>query len=170
MKYAVLLLLLLVAACVKEPISYYYDGGIVEITADTAQVVFNVPDPGGDGWDWGDSGEVVKAIDLTLKERADKDVAITSVHWIFYNISDDYVDDGYINYNPPFQVPSGSETALALSVTVTEGIADNLDDHDGAQDDYSGTGTIKFYCLGFDQERGNAIYTIPFYLPIRVAR
>ncbi len=170
MKYLALLLLLLVAACVKEPIGYYYDGGIVEITADTAQVVFNVPDPGGDGWSWGDTGEVVKAIDLTLKERSDRDLAITSVYWIFYNINDDYVDDGYINFNPPFQVPKGSETALALSVTVTEGIADDLDDHDGAQDDYAGTGTIRVTCSGFDKERGNSIGDIPLYLGIRVAR
>jgi len=170
MKYLALLLLLLVAGCVKEPIGYYYDGGVVEITADTAQVVFNVPDPGGDGWNWGDSGEVVKAIDLTLNERGDKDVAITSVYWTFYNISDDYVSGGAIDYNPPFQVPKGSETALALSVTVTEGIADNLDDHEGAQDDYAGTGTIRITCTGYDKERGNTIYNIPLYLGIRVAR
>lgn len=170
MKYAALLLLLLAAACVKEPVGYYYDGGVVEITADTAQVVFNVPDPDGNGWNPGGDGEAAKAIALTLNELSDKDLAITGVYWVFYNISDGYVDDGYVNYYPPFELPKGSETPLDVTVTVTEAIANNLDDHDGAQDDWSGTGTIKITCSGFDCERGNAINDIPVYIPIRVAR
>jgi len=170
MKYVALLLLLLSAACVKEPVGIYTDVGVVEITADTAQVVFNVPDPGNDGWNWGDPGEVTKNIDLTLKEQSGKDLSITSVYWAIYNLSDEYVGGGYKNYNPPFQVPSGSETALAFPVTVTEYIAGDLDDHDGANGDYSGTGTIKITCSGFDNERGNDINDIPLYLGIRVAR
>lgn len=170
MKYAVLFLLLLVTACVKEPVGYYLDQGVVEITADTAQVIFNVPDPDNNGWNPGGDGEVAKVISLTMKEKSGRDLAITGIYWVFYNISDGYVDDGYLNYHPPFEVPDGSETPLDLTITVTEAIANNLDDHDGAHDDYSGTGTIKITVGGYDLERGNAINVIPVYIPIRVSR
>ena len=65
---------------------------------------------------------------------------------------------------------AASTSMEGVSVTVDEGIANNLDDHDGAQDDFSGTGTIKFTVGGFDRHWGNAINDIPSYTPMRVAK
>jgi hypothetical protein len=172
MRYLLFLLLLLTIACVKEPIGSYDEGGVIEIGSDTAVVLFNVPDPGDDGWGNGmnDTGEVVKTMDLTFREKGGQDVAITTVYWTFYNHDGGYVSSGYVDFVPPFDVLAGSQEAYTLSVTVDEGIANNLDDHDGSPDDWNGTGTIKFMVTGFDRHWGNDINDIPSYTPMRVAR
>jgi hypothetical protein len=170
MRYLLFFLLLLTIACVKEPIGTYPEGGVVAIGSDTAEVLFNVPDVDNDGWHNNDSGEVIKTLNLTFKEKGGQDVAITSVYWVFYNYYGEYVQGAYVDFVPPLEVLAGSEKSYALSVTVDEGIANNLDDHDGAQDDFSGTGTIKFTVGGFDRHWGNAINDIPSYTPMRVAK
>ena len=170
MRYLLFLLLLLTIACVKEPIATYPEGGVISVGSDTAEVLFNVPDVDNDGWNWGDSGEVVKTLNLTFKEKGGLDVAITSVYWSFYNYYGQYVQGAYVDFVPPLEVLANSQQTYALSVTVSEGIANNLDDHDGAQDDFSGTGTIKFTVVGFDRHWGNAINDIPSYTPMRVAK
>jgi hypothetical protein len=170
MRYALFLLLLLTIACVKEPIATYPEGGVIEIGSDTAEVLFNVPDPANDGWHWNDSGSVVKTLNLTFKEKGGLDVAVTTVYWSFYNIDGELVSSDYVDFVPPLEVLAGGQGTYALSVTVDEGIANNLDDHDGAQDDFSGTGTIKFTVNGFDRHWGNDINDIPSYTPMRVAK
>jgi len=172
MRYLLFFLLLLTIACVKEPIATYPEGGVISIGSDTAEVLFNVPDTDSiiPGWTpWGD-GEATKTLNLTFKEKGGLDVAITSVYWAFYNLNGELVQGDYIDFVPPLEVLAGSEKSYALSVTVDEGIANNLDDHDGAQDDFSGTGTIKFMASGFDRHWGNDINDIPSYTPMRVAK
>lgn len=170
MRYLLFFLLLLTIACVKEPIATYPEGGVVSITSDTVEVLFNVPDVDNDGWNWGDTGQVVKTLNLTFNEKGGEDVAINTVYWAFYNHNGEYVQGDYIDFVPPLEVLAGSEKSYALSVTVNESIAHNLDDHDGAQGDFSGTGTIKFTVSGFDRHWGNAINDIPSYTPMRVAK
>lgn len=170
MRNLLFLLLLLTIACVKEPIASYDERGVIEIGSDTAAVLFNVPDPGNDGWHNYDSGEVAKTLNLTFKEKGGLDVAITTINWTFYNINGEQVASDYIDFMPPLDVTAGSQINYALSVTVDEGIANNLDDHDGAADDFSGAGTIKFMVSGFDRHWGNAINDIPSYTPMRVAK
>jgi hypothetical protein len=170
MRYLLFFLLLLTIACVKEPIATYPEGGVVSITSDTTEVLFNVPDVDNDGWNWGDTGQVVKTLNLTFNEKGGEDVAINTVYWAFYNLNGELVQGDYIDFVPPLEVLAGSENTYALSVTVNESIAHNLDDHDGAQGDFSGTGTIKFTVSGFDRHWGNAINDIPSYTPMRVAK
>ena len=166
-----LLLLLMVVACVKEPIGSYDEAGVIEIGSDTAAVLFNVPDTDSlPGWSpWGD-GEATKTVTLTFKEKGGLDVSITMVSWVFYNVDGDQVSSDYIDFLPPLEVLARSQETYDLSVTVDEAIANNLDDHDGSQNDWSGTGTIKFLVSGFDRHWGNAINDIPSYTPMRVAK
>jgi len=170
MRYLLLFSLVLLIACVKGPIATYPDLGVVEVTSDTVLVVFNVPDPDNNGWNPGGGGSTSKPINIKLKERADKDVSINSLVWIFYNADAEIVDIEAQDYIPPIEIEAGKEYSLTVTVTVDERIADNIDDHDGGVDDFLGNGTIEFYVEGYDLERGEEINSIPSYTKIQVQK
>lgn len=173
-KYLGLILLVLLANCVKEPLSWYEDVGVVEIQTDTTVITFHVPDtdtnPGNPGWNpWG-GGSASQDLSITLREKAKKDVAITSLRWHFYDVDGGHVASRSENYVPPIEIDGGKEFSYTISVIVDEGIADDLDDADGANNDYNGRGTIKFIVEGYDLIRGEEINCIYSYTPILVTK
>lgn len=173
-KYLGLILLILLANCVKEPLAWYEDVGVVEIHTDTTVITFHVPDTdtgqGNPGWNPGGNGSASQDLSITLREKAKKDVAITTLHWEFYNINGDRVAQRSESYVPPIEIDGGKEYSYTLSVIVDERIADDLDDADGANNDYYGRGTIKFIAEGYDLIRGEEINCIYSYTPILVTK
>jgi len=169
-----LIVLVLLANCVKEPLAWYEDVGIVEIKTDTTLVTFHVPDtdtgPGNPGWNpWG-SGSASQDLSITLKEKAKKDVAVTTLRWQFYDVNGSLVANRSESYVPPIEIDGGKEFVYTVSIIVDEGIADDLDDADGANNDYNGRGTIKFIAEGYDLIRGESINCIYSYTPIEVRK
>ncbi|MEO0137248.1 MAG: hypothetical protein ABIL39_09515 [candidate division WOR-3 bacterium] len=170
----VVLLGWMLIGCVKEPVAWYEDVGVVEINTDTSLVTFHVPDtdtgPGNPGWNpWG-SGSASQDLTITLKEKAKKDVAITSLRWQFFDIDGSQVASRSESYVPPIEIAGGKEHSYTVSIIVDEGIADDLDDADGANNDYYGRGTIKFIVEGYDLIRGENINCIYSYTPIEVRK
>ncbi|MEO0094296.1 MAG: hypothetical protein ABIL18_06025 [candidate division WOR-3 bacterium] len=160
--------------CVKEPVAWYEDVGVVEIITDTTLITFHVPDtdtgPGNPGWNpWG-SGSASQDLSITLKEKAKKDVAITSLRWQFFDIDGSQVASRSESYVPPIEIAGGKEHSYTVSIIVDEGIADDLDDADGANNDYYGRGTVKFIVEGYDLIRGENINCIYSYTPIEVRK
>ncbi|MEO0127690.1 MAG: hypothetical protein ABIL44_08085 [candidate division WOR-3 bacterium] len=172
--FGLLVLLFVLINCVKEPVAWYEDVGVVEITTDTLLVTFHVPDtdtgPGNPGWNpWG-SGSASQDLSITLKEKAKKDVAITSLRWQFFDIDGSQVASRSESYVPPIEIAGGKEHSYTVSIIVDERIADDLDDADGANNDYYGRGTIKFIVEGYDLIRGENINCIYSYTPIEVRK
>ncbi len=167
-------LLFVIINCVKEPLAWYEDVGVVEVVTDTLLITFHVPDtdtgPGNPGWNpWG-SGSASQDLSITLKEKAKKDVAITSLRWQFFDINGNQVASRSENYVPPIDIDGGKEYSYTVSIIVDERIADDLDDEDGANNDYYGRGTIKFIVEGYDLIRGEHINCIYSYTPIEVRK
>lgn len=173
-KYLGLIILILFANCVNEPLAWYEDVGVVEVQTDTTVITFHVPDtdtgPGNPGWNPEGNGSASQDLSITLKEKAKKDVAITSLRWQFYDINGSHVASRSENYVPPIEIGRGKEYSYTISVVVNEGIADDLDDADGATNDYYGRGTIKFIVDGYDLIRGEEINCIYSYTPIEVRK
>ncbi|MGB9719935.1 MAG: hypothetical protein ACPL28_00435 [bacterium] len=172
--FALLGLLFVLINCVKEPLAWYEDVGVVEIVTDTLVVTFHVPDtdtgPGNPGWNpWG-SGSASQDLSITLKEKAKKDVAISTLRWQFYDINGNLVANRSESYVPPIEIDGGKEYTYTVSIIVDEGTADDLDDADGANNDYNGRGTIKFIVEGYDLIRGENINCIYSYTPIEVRK
>ncbi len=168
------LILFVVIGCVKEPIAWYEDVGIVEITTDTTLITFHVPDtdtgPGNPGWNpWG-NGSASQDLSITLKEKAKKDVAITSLEWEFFDVNGSHVATRSEIYVPPIEIGGGKEHTYTVSIVVNENIADDLDDADGAENDYYGRGTIMFIVEGYDLNRGEEINCIYSYTPMEVRK
>jgi len=172
-RFFLLLTMLIIAlgiACIKEPIAMYEDVGVIEVHSDTSVVLFNVPDPDNNGWNWSGSGECSKELTIILKEKAHKDVSIDRLNWKFYDLNGNSVGSRHKDYVPPITIKSGNEISCTVSVRVNEDIADELDDATGAVDDFYGEGTIEFNVEGYDTERGNTINTIPSYTPLKVQK
>jgi len=167
MRYLPLLFVVLLIACVKEPIGWYPDVGVVEVSSDSTKVEFTVSDPDGDGWHYGDDGEGARDLVIALQEKAKKDVSIYRVTWEVYDIHPDEVSSDYKDLVPPIDIKAGSDTTVTVTIRITESVANSLDDADGGDDD-NGNGNIKFSVLGYDQERGEDINDIPSYTPIHV--
>jgi len=167
-----LLLVLALVACVKEPVSLYPDLGVIVMTSDSVSVNFNVPDSDTllPGWTpWG-SGEAVKNMTVILKENGNKDVHIDEVSWGFYDVDGDYLIADHVTFMPPITIESGKDTTFTVSVTVWEDLADELDDADGTEDDFIGSGTIVFEADGYDLERGQGINCVPSYTSMSVSK
>ncbi len=174
LSFAVVAFLFAFINCVKEPIAWYEDVGVIEITTDTTLVTFHVPDtdtgPGNPGWNpWG-NGSASQDLSITLKEKAKKDVAISTLRWQFFDINGSQVASRSESYVPPIEIAGGKEYSYTVSIIVDERIADDLDDEDGAANDYYGRGTIKFIVDGYDLIRGEAINCIYSYTPIEVRK
>ncbi len=160
--------------CVKEPVGWYEDVGIVEITTDTLLVTFHVPDtdtgPGNPGWNpWG-NGSASQDLSITLKEKSKKDVAVTTLRWQFYDINGSLVNSHSETYVPPLEIKGGKEITYTVTIIVDEAVADDLDHADGADNDYYGRGTIKFIGEGYDLIRGEDINCIYSYTPMEVRK
>ncbi|MEO0216464.1 MAG: hypothetical protein ABIL70_07915 [candidate division WOR-3 bacterium] len=169
-KYLSLVALLIIIACVKEPVGWYPDVGVIEVKSDTTTVTFHVPDPDGNGWHQWEGGEASQEMTITLKEKAKKDVAISKLKLEFYDENGDEVASYSEHYVPAIEIDGGKEYSYSVVVNVNEGIADKLDDETGAKDDFFGNGTIKFSVEGYDLQRGEAINCIPSYTPIQVEK
>ncbi len=167
-----LLLILALVACVKEPVSLYPDLGVIVMTSDSVNVNFNVADSDTllPGWSpWG-SSEAVKNMTVTLKENGNKDVHVEEISWEFYDSDGDYLESHHETFIPPITVESGKDTTFAVSVTVSEHLADEFDDASDPIDDFSGSGTVVFYADGYDLERGQGINCVPSYTPMSVSK
>lgn len=172
MKYLPLLAILLAVACVKEPVAWYYDVGVIEIISDTLTVSFNVPDTDtlSPGWDPNGNGEASKDLSITFREKAKKDVAITVLEWSFFDVDGAWIVNRSEIFVPPIEIRGGQEFTYTATVKVNEFIADRLDDADGSQDDFSGDGTIEFNVEGYDLVRGDDLNSIPSFTPIHVQK
>jgi len=174
MKFLPLILVLALVACVKEPLGLYPDVGVVTVTSDSVRINFNVPDSYPDtlnpGWTPNGGGLASKTMSVVLKETAKKDVCVEALHWQFFDVNGNYVDSHTDEYIPPIEIKGGQDTTYSITIDVWEDIAYHLDHADGAQYDFSGTGTIKFYVEGYDLQRGEDINTIPSYTPISVSQ
>ncbi len=166
-----LLLTLALVACVKEPVSLYPDLGVIVMTSDSVSVNFIVPDTDTmlPGWSPG-TGEAVKNMTVILKENGNKDVHVEEISWEFYDVDGDYLESHHETYIPPITIESGKDTTITVSVTVSEDLADELDDADGTVDDFIGSGTIMFEADGYDLERGQSINCVPSYTPMSVSK
>ncbi|MCX7995654.1 MAG: hypothetical protein N3A65_07795 [candidate division WOR-3 bacterium] len=160
--------------CIKEPVAWYEDVGIVEITTDTTITTFHVPDtdtgPGNPGWNpWG-NGSASQDFTIKLKEKSKKDVAVSTLRWQFFDVNGTHIASRSETYVPPIEIDGGKEYTYTVSIIVDERIADDLDDEDGAANDYYGRGTIKFIVEGYDLIRGEEINCIYSYTPIEVRK
>jgi hypothetical protein len=171
MKYLLLILVLALVACVKEPLGLYPDVGVVVVTSDSVRINFNVPDNDTiPGWPQGGWELATKNMSIVLKETAKKDVCVEVLHWQFFDIDGNLVGSDADEYVPPIELKGGQDTTFSMTIDVWQDIAYHLDNADGAQDDYSGNGTIKFYVDGYDLQRGEDINTIPAYTPMSVSQ
>jgi len=170
-KYLGLIILVLLANCVKEPLAWYEDVGVVEVKTDTTLITFHVPDTDTlPGWNpWG-GGTASQDLSVTLREKAKKDVAVTTLRWQFYDVNGSLVANRSESYVLPIDIDGGKEYTYTISVIVDEGIADDLDYAYGADNDYNGQGTIKFIVEGYDLIRGESINCIYSYTPIEVRK
>jgi hypothetical protein len=176
MKYLLpLMLVLAFVACVKEPLGLYPDVGVVVVTSDSLRINFNVPDSDPDtilhkGWEPGYNGSATKDMTVILKETAKKDVIVEALHWQIFDVNGSLVGTDGDSYMPPLEIKGGQDTTYTVTIEVWEGWARTLDNADLPQDDFSGTGTIKFYVDGYDLQRGEDINTIPSYTPMSVSQ
>ncbi len=157
-------------ACVSEPVAWYWDIGVIEMSSDTLTVTFNVPDPDTNGWHPWEPGEGSQQMTVTLIEKGKKDVVIDRVIWRIYTLDRGLVASYDEDYIPPLLVEAKHELDVTVTVTISEGVADDLDDATGDNDDFNGEGYIQFSVDGYDIERGNEINCIPSYTMIRVQR
>ncbi len=168
--YLGIVALFLIVACVKEPIGWYPDVGVIEVKSDTLVVTFHVPDPNSNGWHPGEGGEASQELTITLKEKAKKDVAISKLNLEFYDENGSEIATHLEHYVPAIEIDGGKEYSYSVVVKVSEGIADELDDETGAENDFLGKGIIKFSVEGYDLQRGEEINCIPSYTPIQVEK
>ena len=157
-------------ACVNEPIAWYWDQGVIEMSSDTVTVNFNVPDPDTNGWHQWESGDGSQQMTVTLTEKGKKDVVIDRVVWRIYTLDRGFVASYDEDYIPPILIEAKQDLPVTVTVTINEGIADDLDDATGDQNDFLGQGYIEFSVEGYDIERGNEINCIPSYTLIQVQR
>ncbi|RKX68603.1 hypothetical protein DRP53_10410 [candidate division WOR-3 bacterium] len=161
--------LVLLIGCAKEPLAVYSDRGVVEIVPIDSTVPFSVPDEGDEGWHWYDPGVGSRDVKLKLKEKIGRPVWINSIQWDLFDIEGDRVATGVEPIVPPLEIGGGRDTTYTLILEVKEGYAQALDKADG-HEDYSGKGYYRFTPSGKDVERGVDIGIVEGYLEIMVRK
>lgn len=156
--------------CSKESTPIYWDKGMVEISLiQTGRIDFFVPDQGDSGWNYyDDPGEDTVTLDFAVKNLTDKELSLSGIYWRLF-AGNEWVWSEYNENVPPVIFPANDSTTIQVSIIVSEYIAYWVDHSDGF-DDFSGTGTFKFWMTGYDNERYDDIGSNYLYAEMSVAK
>jgi hypothetical protein len=149
--------------CGEESTAVYWDKALVEIALiQSGRIDFFIPDEGDSGWqNYSDPGADTVILDFTVENLSDKELSLTEMYWILY-AGNQWIHSEPHEYVPPIILPANGSMTIPLSVIITEYIAYYVDHADGI-DDFTGTGTFKFWINGYDNElyeyiRHNYVY------------
>jgi len=139
------------SGCEKGTTIVYFDEGMVEISfANPGRVDFFIPDLGASGWNYGDTGNATETLSIWVKENSGKEISLSGISWRLYSINEWLIYDG-TEFVPPIILPANDSTLVQVPITIDEGLAHQIDIADGIED-YTNTGTFKFWAVGYDNE------------------
>jgi len=149
---AVFAFIILTINCGEESTAVYWDKALVEIDlVQSGRIDFFVPDEGDSGWHNPlDPGADTVILDFTVENQSNKEVSLTAMG------CDLYAEGQYVYYKqdvyvPPVILPGNGSMSIQFSVIITESVAYQIDHSDGI-DDFTGTGTFRFWITGYDNE------------------
>lgn len=164
-RFILIIAVLIIIACSTQMQVYDYRP-VIEISGDTTEIVFNVPDNEPDGWHSGD-GMDTETIILTLKETAGTEAYITDMKYSVISYENESVSERVIKLSSPVEL-TGSEEKYTLYLEIDEETAMELDEDNGIVDNV-GPGSIKIECSFYDKS-GGKYSSVPFYIPIKVLK
>ena len=156
---------------VREDTTMAQRHGVLKMTALAAAVEFKVPDEYPYGWGSGHTGNETETISLTLEETTGKGAVITRIYWTLYDAEGNFVTSG----SKTVYETVGSCATVDIYINLNEGDANQIDDADKPQDNFSGSGIFIFGAEGVDSEFGEPLGgyyeggVIPASLPMTVA-
>ena len=160
----------MIVNCSNESTPIYWDRGMVEISlVQTERLDFFIPDEGDSRWNhYDDPGEDIVTLDFTVKNQSDMQLPLSGITWCIY-AGDMWVWSESDENVPPVISPARDSILFQVPIIITDYIAYWVDHNDGI-DDYSGTGTFKFYMTGYGNERYEDIGSNYIYAEISVAK
>ncbi len=165
-RYLFFFFVLLLASCSLQNIPVYDFKPVIEIKADTTEMLFNVPDLEPDGW-WNGDGICTIEREIEFKETAGLDAYITDINWMIISNNNNVVVSKAIKMAKPFTIKN--ETFIMdLDIILSENDAIELDEADGHQDNV-GTGSLIINATFYD-ERAKLYSSVPLYISIRVLK
>ena len=165
-RYLFFFFVLLLASCSLQNIQVYTYQPVIEIKADTTEMLFNVPDLEPDGW-WNGDGVCTIEREIEFKETAGLDAYITDINWMIISNANNVVVSKTIKMAEPMTIRSESFT-MDLEVILSENDAIELDEADDHQDNV-GTGSLIIHATFYD-ERAETYSSVPLYISIRVLK
>ena len=93
------------------------------------------------------------------KDITEKGAVVSSINWTLYDASGIEVTSGSTFIGEIMH--EGDTVETEIMIALSEGHANQIDDADGADDDFAGSGVFEFTISGRDPEYGNVLNYIP---------
>lgn len=142
------------------------DAGVVNINC-TSEDNFPISDEDTPGWKQNEGGAATLTLYFVIEDIGDTGAAVSSIDWTLYDAKGNYVTSE--SYFIGKKIDKGGSTEAEILITLRESHANQIDDADGAADDFSGSGTFEFTLQGRDSEYGALLNYVPDFAPMTVS-